>query len=68
MIAKEELVKLLMESYDQGVEDAKQAALVAIAQVVYAEREAIAKMIEDWDSDSADPRDIAAAIRARGQA
>ena len=68
MIAKEELVKLLMESYDQGVEDAKQAALVAIAQVVYAEREAIAKMLEDWDSDSADPRDIAAAIRARGQA
>ena len=67
MIAKEELVKLLMESYDQGVEDAKQAALVAIAQVVYAEREAIAKMLEDWDSDSADPRDIAAAIRARGQ-
>ena len=30
------------------------------------EREAIAKMVEDWDSDSADPRDIAAAIRARG--
>lgn len=31
------------------------------------EREAIAEMVEDWDSDSADPRDIAAAIRARGQ-
>jgi hypothetical protein len=32
-----------------------------------AEREAVAKMVEDWDSDSADPRDIADAIRARGQ-
>jgi hypothetical protein len=39
------------------------AALVAAAQ-----REEIAKMVEDWDSDSADPRDIAAAIRARGRA
>lgn len=37
------------------------AALVAAA-----EREAIAVMVEDWDSDSADPRDIADAIRARG--
>jgi hypothetical protein len=34
--------------------------------VAAAEREACAKMVEDWDSDSADPRDIAAAIRARG--
>ena len=34
--------------------------------VAAAEREAIAKMVEDWDSDSADPRDIAAAIRTRG--
>ncbi len=33
--------------------------------VAAAEREACAKMVEDWDSDSADPRDIAAAIRAR---
>jgi hypothetical protein len=31
-----------------------------------AEREAFAKLVEDWDSDSADPREIAAAIRARG--
>jgi hypothetical protein len=34
---------------------------------VKAKREACAKMVEDWDSDSADPRDIADAIRARGQ-
>jgi hypothetical protein len=31
-----------------------------------AEREACAKMVEDWNSDSADPRDIVTAIRARG--
>lgn len=31
-----------------------------------AEREACAKVCEEWDSDSADPRDIADAIRARG--
>lgn len=29
-------------------------------------REACAKFVEDWDSDSADPREVAAAIRARG--
>ena len=33
-----------------------------------AEREACAGLVEDWDSDGPDPRDIAAAIRARGQA
>ncbi len=32
-----------------------------------AEREACAQVSEDWDSDMADPRDIAAAIRARGK-
>ena len=66
MNAKEESVKLLMESYDRGVEDAKQAALVTIAQVVYAEREAIAEMVDHilkpgggtWGD----------AIRARGEA
>ena len=31
-----------------------------------AEREACAQVSEDWDSDMADPRDIAAAIQARG--
>ena len=34
--------------------------------VAAAERETCAKLCEEWDSDSADPRDIAAAIRARG--
>lgn len=38
------------------------AALVAAA-----EREACARVAEDWDTDSADPRDVATAIRARSQ-
>lgn len=35
------------------------ASLVAAAEMERAARE-----VEDWDSDSADPRDVAAAIRA----
>ena len=50
--------------YDDRVD--KDGVAVVAQRAVDAEREAIAKMIEDWDSDSADPRDIAAAIRARG--
>jgi len=38
-----------------------------VARAVQAEREACAQVSEDWDSDMADPRDIAAAIRARGE-
>jgi hypothetical protein len=53
MNAKEELTKLLMESYDRGVEDAKQVAIESLAQVVALEREACARL-------------CAAAIRARG--
>ena len=33
-MSKEELTKLLMESYDRGVEDAKQAALDALEKTV----------------------------------
>ena len=39
---------------------------VAVRNAIKDEREACAHTAEDWDSDSADPRDIAAAIRARG--
>jgi hypothetical protein len=41
------------------------AYIKSLEAAVKAEREAVAKMVEDWDSDSADPRDIADAIRAR---
>jgi len=40
------------------------AALVATASASV-EREACARVAEDWDTDSADPRDVATAIRAR---
>jgi thiaminase len=41
--------------------------LKRIDDAVKAEREACAQVCEDWDSDSADPRDVASAIRARGE-
>ena len=70
MNAKEEITKLIMASYDQGVADAKQAAMeaftVAINAAVRVEREACAKVAE-WEPCMTDtPKRIAAAIRARG--
>jgi hypothetical protein len=47
MNMKEELTKLLMESYDRGVADAKQAAVAGIKQAIILEREACAKVCED---------------------
>ena len=38
MNAKEEITKLIMASYDQGVKDAKQEALAALEQMVAAAR------------------------------
>jgi len=35
--------------------------------VAAAEREACARLVEDWNSDGPDPRKVAEAIRARGQ-
>jgi len=57
MNAKEELTKLIMESYDRGVKDTKQAALTAFQNgyekgvaafngAVLLEREACAKLVE----------------------
>ena len=74
MNAKEELTKLLMESYDRGVKDAKQEALAALEKVVAVmvanEREACAKVCESlWRIDGQHSADeFAAEIRARGQA
>jgi len=45
MNAKEELTKLLMDSYDRGVEDAKQAAIEGIQKAILLEREAI---MDEW--------------------
>jgi hypothetical protein len=83
MNAGEELTKLLVESYDRGVNDAKQEALIALEKVVAvavaAEREACAKVCDDLPPpDGYNMTEIsfwdvtslecAAAIRARGQA
>ena len=46
MKAKEELTKLIMESYDRGVKDTKQEALTALEKIVAEEREACAKLVD----------------------
>ncbi len=67
---REELMKLIMESYDRGVADTKASALEAITTAIdaaiKAEREACAKVCEDKNTLLAWPT-YAAAIRARGQ-
>jgi hypothetical protein len=62
MNAKEELTKLLMESYDKGVEDAMQAALEGMQKAVLLEREECAKVC-----DEARAARLAEQIRARGE-
>jgi hypothetical protein len=73
MTTKEELIKLLMESYDRGVNDAKQEALIALEKVVAVavskEREACAELV--FNSPPSDEyesplRAVYNAIRARG--
>jgi hypothetical protein len=75
MNLQEELTKLLMKSYDKGVEDTKQEAIIAlektVAVMVAAEREACAKVCDDLDDDLPDGLagwQYGEAIRARGQA
>jgi len=63
MNAKEELTKLLMESYDQGVKDTIQAGLATLAKMVADEREACAKVCDGWPDY--DVQGLAEAIRAR---
>lgn len=61
-----------IESYDKGVEDAKQEAIIAlektVAVMVAAEREACAKLCEPQEAhdDPLTAWKIAKAIRARG--
>jgi DNA-binding GntR family transcriptional regulator len=70
MNTKEELTKLIMASYDQGVKDAQQEALATLEQLIAAvradEREACAKVCEDSVEYAGDT--LATAIRARGEA
>jgi hypothetical protein len=71
MNLKEEMTKLLIESYDQGVADAKQVAIAALEQTVAAaradEREACAKEADKWSKRDDDAGAfIGKAIRNRG--
>jgi hypothetical protein len=80
MNAKEELTKLLMESYDKGVEDAMQAALEGMQKAVLLEREAVIGLLRGINETETESEDgwwetstgaefgarILAAIRARG--
>jgi hypothetical protein len=75
MNANEEMTKLIMASYDQGVKDAQQEALATLEQLIADvradEREACAKECEhtalrmgsEWMAQH-----CAEAIRARGEA
>jgi hypothetical protein len=68
MNAKEELTKLLMESYDQGVKDTIQAGLATLAKMVADEREACAQIVNDDRGLSDDDAiRVCRTIRARGQ-
>jgi len=70
MNTKEELTKLIMASYDQGVKDAQQEALATLEQLIAAvradEREACAKVCENSVEYAGD--ELARQIRARGEA
>ena len=71
-MTKDEIIKLSIESYDQGVADAKQEALAALEQIVAAaradEREECARVAEETNVTFVDFSEylIAKAIRARG--
>jgi hypothetical protein len=73
--AKEQITKLIMESYDKGVADTKQAAIEAIELAIKLEREACANLVENLPPvgvyrqlERATFKDAATAIRARGEA
>jgi hypothetical protein len=68
-MTRDDIIKMAREAgvYAAHTELTLMAGLERFAALVAAaEREACAQVSEDWDSDMADPRDIAAAIRARG--
>ena len=73
----EQITKLIMESYDKGVADTKQATIEAIDLAMKLEREACAKVCEEtvvkaqdsWDKGfNTASVELAKAIRARGEA
>jgi hypothetical protein len=67
MNAKEELTKLIMESYEQGVEDTKQAAIEGIQKAILLEREACYTIAKFNQSNYLEHL-TADQIKARGEA
>ena len=73
MTVLEEITKMLMKSYDKGVADTKKAAEEAIISAVdfaiKQEREACARVCEQFEEDMGHgiPQQCANAIRARGE-
>jgi hypothetical protein len=68
---KEELMKLVMDSYDRGVADTKATALEAIEKAVgaalAAEREAVCRIVIGLCLSDNNAEEINRAIRARGE-
>ena len=71
MMTKDDALKLAQEAYEKGQSDlmeaCQEAAVSAMAFAVAAEREACAKVCDDWPLGRDDVHSIAAAIRARGE-
>jgi hypothetical protein len=69
---REELMKLIMGSYDRGVADTKAAALEAIEKAVgvalAAERDAVCRIVTGLCISDNNAEEINRAIRSRGQA
>ena len=61
MNTHEALMKLIMESYDRGVDDAKQAAIEGIQKAILLEREECADAVRFADNGT----EAAEIIRAR---
>ena len=55
-----------LASIDAGTYNVKDLA-AKLDYCIALEREACAKVCEDWHFETEDPRDVAAAIRARGE-
>ena len=62
-MTKDEIIRMARDAGSIDSEEVIDTVWNAFSAV---EREACALVAEDWDNDSADPRDIAAVIRARG--
>jgi len=66
-MTRDEITRMAQEAGFVGFDGDNGSLRRFAALVAAAEREACARLVEDWDSDGPDPRKVAEAIRARGQ-